>query len=79
MVVVMPAFTQSNQGQKEAVPAVVRSFEPAIAPQMAKGIDRKGSVVKENGGQEETPGEGAQPALCAPGQITDQVAKSSSG
>ncbi len=66
VMIVMPAFTQRQDGENEAVLARFARFVSAIAQQVAEGIDGKGRVVQDDGAQAEPPEE-ARPA-------SDQVA-----
>ncbi len=66
VVIVMPAFTQCEDGENEAVFARFARFVSAVAQKVAEGIDGKGRVVQDDGAQAKPPEE-ARPA-------SDQVA-----
>lgn len=55
VVIVVPAFTQSEDGQDETVLARLTRFIAAAAQQMAEGIDGKGRVIQDHRAQAETP------------------------
>ena len=56
-VVVVPAFTQRQQGQPEVIPAVVGGVITAATPAMRQGVDSECSVVKHHRGYKESPHE----------------------
>lgn len=57
VVIVVPAFTQREDGQDEGVFARFTRLIAALAKQMAKGIDGKRSVIKNHGANAEAPQE----------------------
>lgn len=55
VVVVVPAFTQSYQGQKPVIAALVGRGEALLPKNVGEGIDGEGPVVKDHGAQQKAP------------------------
>ena len=49
VMIVVPAFAESDERKKEIVPAVVTGFKSAGSPDVRQRIDRKCSVPQNNG------------------------------
>ena len=54
VVIIMPAFTERNHRENQAVTAVVAGVVPAATEQMGHGINAGGGM-KEQGGADEKP------------------------
>src|SRR5579885_2586321 len=65
MVIVVPAFSEGEDGEKPVVAAGVRGFVAARAKEMRERIDGEGIVPEEHGAQAETPEE-QRPAADEP-------------
>jgi hypothetical protein len=48
MVIVMPAFTECQQGKQGIVSAVIIGFEASASPDMRHGIDADGDMKQQN-------------------------------
>jgi hypothetical protein len=55
VMVVVPAFPEADQSEDEAVPGIVRGFEPAAAHEVGEGINARRTVKKEGCAHEEAP------------------------
>src|ERR1700690_1872273 len=55
VVVVVPAFAHGDEGEGEAVAAVVGGVEAAGADDVGEGVDAEGGVIDEDGAQEKSP------------------------
>jgi len=55
MVVVVPTFPESENGQKEVVSTIVGSPESPGTPKMVEGVDEKCAVIKENCREQKAP------------------------
>lgn len=56
VVVIVPAFAQSDQCQKPMVSALVGRGETLLPEDMREGINGEGAVIKNHGAEEEAPG-----------------------
>src|SRR5207245_2902663 len=62
VVVVVPAFAESDDGEQEIVSAVVRGFKPPRAENMGERIYRIGCLVQADNGKQVSPCKGRQAA-----------------
>ncbi len=49
VMIVVPALTKGNQGDKPVIATVVIRFESSFAKHMCQGVDRKGPLIEQNG------------------------------
>ncbi len=66
VMIVVPAFAQGDEGQQEAVAAVVIGLEASFSEEMGQGVDGGGGVEQRGGADEESPDE-QLPAVRAEG------------
>ena len=55
MMIIVPPISECEESNKDIVPALVRTFEPARPDKMANGIGAVDSVVNEYSAYEEPP------------------------
>ena len=55
MMIIVPALTQSQQGEPEVVTAVVATVKADAAPAVGERIDRVCRVPGQRGGEDEAP------------------------
>lgn len=55
VVIVVPPFPQGDQGQKEAISALVAGLKPAPTKEMAGGIYQEGGVPQNGGADKKSP------------------------
>lgn len=55
VVVVVPAFTEGNEGQEEIVAGIVLGIESAFSPDVSEGVDKQRAVKQDGGGDEKGP------------------------
>ena len=83
VMVIVPTFTESEKSEPEVILAFVFRVISTGAEQMGDGINRKGGVVKDNGGNEEAPNQGGPARQSGkglkPGGFTEEVATKGKG
>jgi hypothetical protein len=57
VVVIMPSLAEGDDGEQEAVPAIVSGVVARLSPDMCHGIDATGAVEEEDGADESSPNE----------------------
>ena len=57
VVIVVPAFSEGDEGEDEAVAAVVSCFEALTAEGVGQGVDEEGGVEEDDGAHHEAPHE----------------------
>lgn len=72
VMVVMPAFTQSDQCKNQRVFARFTSLISALSKHMAERVDKKSGVVENHGAHTEAPQESWQPSKPPAGKRQDE-------
>ena len=57
VVIIVPAFAEGDQGEKEVIARVVTGVEAAFSPDMCEGIDEQGAMEQDGSGDKERPDE----------------------
>ena len=55
MVIIVPSFSKSEEGDPKIISTFVVGFVSSASKKMGKRINRKGSVIKKNGGNQKSP------------------------
>jgi hypothetical protein len=61
MVVVVPAFAATENGQDETVLASIAGVVPNPADDVRQGVDEEGAMIEYRGGDEESPDQSREP------------------
>ena len=61
VVVIMPSFTERDDREQEAVPAIVSGVIARLSPDMCHGVDATGAVEEKDGADKSTPDEHLEP------------------
>lgn len=57
VMIIMPAFSEGDDGEERGVAAVVFRVVAPFSPDVSEGVDEKGAVKKDRGGDEKGPDE----------------------
>src|SRR5216684_1484494 len=78
MMIVVPAFTEGEQGEKPVVAAGVGGFVAARAEEVGEGVDGEGVVPEQHGAQAEAPDEEG-PSADEPADVGPEEAEERGG